>query len=171
MTKRRLTDEQRREAAIANLGWRTQPQPLETRLWSRVNKQAPNGCWEWTGAVQPNGYAHIDVSGGGGKQQFRGVHRVVYELLVGPIPPGLHIDHLCRNRRCCNPAHLEPVTCRENLMRGDTLQAHAAAKTHCLRGHPLSGENLMLDSRGHRQCRACKRRRSRERQRHPATTG
>ena len=89
------------------------------------------------------------------------VHRVAYEAAVGPIPEGLQLDHLCRNTLCTNPAHLEPVTCRENLLRGNTLQAANAAKTHCPYGHPYAGENLRvrrLKSGGlGRSCRECAR--------------
>ena len=81
-------------------------------------------------------------------------HRMIYELLVGPIPDGLEIDHLCRNRGCVNPGHMEPVTHRENLMRGDTVAAANPAKTHCIRGHPYDDENTYRYG-SHRYCRAC----------------
>jgi hypothetical protein len=118
------------------------------------------GCWVWTGAV--NGGARS----GYGYFRKRRAHRVAYEAWVGPIPEGLVLDHLCRVRRCVNPSHLEPVTVRENLLRGDTLQAHNAAKTHCIRGHKLSGKNLRLQkkrSRLARICRTCHREEQRRR--------
>jgi hypothetical protein len=83
------------------------------------------------------------------------VHRVVYEALVKPIPVGLVLDHLCRVRHCVNPAHLEPVTQRENVLRGETAPAANKAKTHCVRGHPFSGQNLILRKSGVRECRTC----------------
>lgn len=88
--------------------------------------EALTGCWLWGGHVARNGYARTKVSG-------RSVmaHRASYELFVGPIPEGLVLDHKCRNRCCVNPAHLEPVTSRENLIRGETLARSNAEKTHC----------------------------------------
>ena len=77
------------------------------------------------------------------------------------IPDGKELDHLCRNRKCVNPKHLESVTHRENILRGETIMAENARKTHCWRGHPLSGKNLKLKPNGHRQCRACAAMRSR----------
>lgn len=81
-------------------------------------------------------------------------HRVAYELAKGPIPPGLQLDHLCRNPRCCNPEHLEPVTCRENVLRGVGIPAQRARMTHCDRGHELTPENI-VPSAGYRRCRTC----------------
>lgn len=130
--------------------------PVETRLWSRVTVKP--GCWEWTGAVTHNGYGQIGLGGAGGKRVR--VHRLAYELRNGPIQAGLEIDHLCRNRRCCNPAHMEAVTREENIRRGNAPNAINARKTHCNRGHALSGENLRMLTRGRRimrSCRTCER--------------
>jgi len=113
------------------------------------------GCWLWTRSVSTGGYGRFPLDG-----RTQSAHRVAYEMLVGPIPEGLQLDHLCRNPRCVHPDHLEPVTCRENLLRGETLQAHNAAKTHCLRGHEFAGENVYV-SGGRRHCRACRRERRR----------
>jgi len=109
-----------------------------------------NGCWNFTGPIHPNGY------GWAGKH--RSAHRYFYRELVGPIPQGLVIDHLCRNHGCVNPAHLEPVTVRENTMRGINFIATNAQKTHCLRGHELTPDNLAsAGSRSSRICKACRR--------------
>jgi hypothetical protein len=90
-------------------------------------------------------------------------HRAVYEMEVGPIADGLEIDHLCRNRGCVNPAHLEPVTHKENVLRGATVPGLNAVKTHCLRGHEFDEENTRHIARnGRRVCRACMRERCRE---------
>lgn len=85
-------------------------------------------------------------------------HRAMYEIERGVIPDGLTIDHLCRVTACVNPAHMEVVTRRENILRGNTLAAKNAAKTHCKHGHPLNGANLIIDSEGARACRTCRRR-------------
>lgn len=98
----------------------------------------------------------------------RAAHRVAYEALVAPIAAGLQLDHLCRVRRCVNPAHVEPVTQAENLRRGETITARAVAATHCPQGHPYSGENLYVNPEGHRHCRQCARdRNARRRAEHP----
>jgi hypothetical protein len=113
-----------------------------------------DGCWEWSRG-RANGYGAF---WNGSRKVY--AHRVIYELLVGPIPEGLQIDHLCRNRGCVNPAHMEPVTQRINLLRGATLVAENAAKTHCPRGHPYAPGNLSpsrMKSRGSRECLTCNR--------------
>jgi HNH endonuclease len=83
------------------------------------------------------------------------VHRLVYHFTIGPLPRGLQIDHRCRNPACANVRHLDVVTCRENLMRGDTPAARNAAKSHCKRGHRLAGANLYRYRDGRRSCRMC----------------
>lgn len=115
------------------------------------------GCWEWNGWHNTKGYACMAVNlhdGCGQKKKF--AHRVVYELLIGPIPEGKQLDHLCRNRGCVNPWHLEPVTCKENLMRGETHAARNVAKTHCPHDHEYTPENTIIrKSDGSRKCREC----------------
>jgi hypothetical protein len=122
---------------------------LEERLWSRVTKTET--CWLWMGNTSW-GYGGISVEG-----KHKKVHRVSYEILVGPIPEGLVLDHLCRVKSCVNPEHLEPVTQRENVLRGEGRTADNASRTHCKYGHPYSGENLYVrPSRPtERECRAC----------------
>lgn len=111
-----------------------------------------NGCWNWLGDILRNGYGRLTYQNKG-----RLVHRFSYEWHVGPIPEGLQIDHLCRNRHCCNPQHLEAVTPRVNTLRGHTIVAANAAKTVCPLGHPLSGDNLYLKPGRHRICIACRK--------------
>ena len=128
-------------------------QSVYERFWSRV--LPTEGCWIWIGHVTSGGYGEIMVSA---KESPRKdyVHRWVYQELVGAIPKELQIDHLCRNRRCVYPAHLELVTSRQNTLRGNAPAAANAHKSHCLRGHPLSGDNLYLSPSGGRRCRICK---------------
>lgn len=125
---------------------------LTSRLRAQFEEQyevQADGCWRWTGTVQNVGYGTMKIFGG-----YALAHRLAYELFVGPIPDGLVIDHLCRVRLCVNPAHLEPVTYQENILRGRGLAAQNAAKTHCPQGHSLSGDNVRICG-GRRQCRAC----------------
>lgn len=121
---------------------------IDDRFWEKVD--ADGDCWVWTAATNTSGYGQFSV---GGKHQ--GAHRVAWELLVGPIPEGLQIDHLCRVKHCVNPDHLEPVSHAENFRRG-IRGAQDRAKTHCPQGHPYAGDNLYVHPDGrHRQCRAC----------------
>lgn len=128
---------------------------LEERFWVKVNKQAPNGCWEWIGAMSGNGYGSIRID-----HKARNAHRVSYELVVGLIPEGLTLDHLCRNRACVNPEHLEPVTIGVNTLRGESVSAINARKTHCVNGHEFTLENTYIRRQkgGYgRMCRECGR--------------
>jgi hypothetical protein len=121
-------------------------------------RSAENGCIEWTAHTNGAGYGMFYSGWAGGKDVKVLAHRWSYEQANGPIPAGLHIDHLCRNTRCVNPEHLEAVTQRENTLRGVGVSAVHAKKTECINGHPLSGDNLMLRSNGRwRDCRECKR--------------
>lgn len=111
----------------------------------------PTDCWSWVGPKRAGGYGRIKLDG---KKDVL-AHRWVYELLRGPIPRGLVIDHLCRNRTCVNPQHMEPVTARENTKRGDVGWRRYVVQ--CIRGHPLEGDNLFIAKSGKRSCRSCRR--------------
>ena len=117
----------------------------------------PTGCWLWTGPTGTNGYGTWWVKGD--IDNGRPAHRVIYETLTGaPVPKGLELDHLCRDRSCVNPAHVEPVTHKQNCLRGKGLMARNARKTHCPRGHLLSGSNVRVyigRRWTERICRAC----------------
>jgi HNH endonuclease len=125
--------------------------PLE-RFMRKVQKS--DGCWLWTASGNGHGYGQFRHNG-----TTRAAHRVAYELMIGPIPSGLHIDHLCRVRLCVNPAHLEAVTQRENNCRADAGK-YWAAKTHCPRGHEYSPGNTAVLRSGSRICKVCRRARS-----------
>ncbi len=128
--------------------------PIRERFLEKVQKT--DSCWIWTAKKEKFGYGRFAI-----REREFAAHRVAYELFVGNIPDGLSIDHLCKNPSCVNPEHLEPVTMRVNLLRGNTFQARNASKTHCPQGHPYSGDNLIFKSGG-RTCRACRIQKKRE---------
>lgn len=131
------------------------------RFWTKVDlhgalpEHRPDlgHCWLWK-ASTTFGYGQFAPRN---KMRPLRAHRFAYELLVGPIPEGLELDHLCRVRHCVNPAHLEPVTHRENCLRGVGRSAINAVKTECANGHLYDAENTYIDRAGSRHCRACRR--------------
>lgn len=155
--------------------------PLPTNLalsdyfWTRVDRRGPDDCWPWTWAINGKGYGSIRRDG-----KTRGAHRIAYELSVGPIPDGMDLDHVCHSndpscaggdacphRRCCNPAHLEPVTPFVNWQRGQSPHAKDARKTHCAQGHEFTPENTRVypNRPNQRVCLTCKRAAARATQR------
>lgn len=128
------------------------------KLERRTVVDEDSGCWVWMGSRVHDGYGWMTHQG-----KLRRCHRLGYELLVEPIPEGLTLDHLCRNRACWNPAHLEPVTSWENTLRGTNVVALNPHKTHCPYGHPYNDENTYVPPQGgERQCRACRSDQSRK---------
>lgn len=122
---------------------------LPARFWGMVRVNPESGCWQWTGSKGKKGYGH-----GYGIFNLNRLpqkpHRLTYEALLGPIPPNFELDHLCRNRGCCNPEHLEPVTHAENMAR-----SIRAMQTHCKRGHEFTEANTYRAKNGTRSCRRC----------------
>lgn len=120
---------------------------LEKRFWAKVEKTP--SCWPWTAGTR-NGYGRYYRFG-----KMETAHILLYKSMRGPIKKGLQLDHLCRNRSCVNPDHLEQVTSRENTLRGESYQAINARKKECCRGHKFTKENTHIDKLGQRRCRKC----------------
>ncbi len=124
---------------------------LPMRFWDKV-KIVASGCWEWQGTLS-RGYGDFYVR----QQKTAKAHRLTYNYFKGEIPQGLEIDHLCRNKRCVNPDHLEVVTRSVNTLRGLLPQImRAKRKSHCQRGHPFNKGNIYINPRGRRECIACR---------------
>jgi hypothetical protein len=127
------------------------------RFWARVDRRSDDECWAWTGSKKRNGYGEFMING------HRYVaHRWLYEQVHGQVAEGFELDHLCRNPACVNPGHLEPVTRRENQLRGNGVSGINARKTHCPQGHPYDEANTVVRPTGRRDCRICKNERNRK---------
>jgi hypothetical protein len=130
-------------------------------FWARARKE--ESCWVWEGGLSGGGYGIVTLHAASNRKTTL-AHRVAYTLTKGPIPKGYHVDHLCRNRLCVNPDHLEAVTQQENNLRA---LSYRPSKTHCPKGHPYDEANTYIRSRGanlepHKECRACWRAASRK---------
>jgi hypothetical protein len=141
--------------------------PFKDRIQEMITNRDRSECWLYWGALKASGYASVSLRESGTKRTVR-AHRLANEIMTGePFPVDLVADHLCRNKACVNPFHIEPVTVRENTVRGFGPSALNATKTHCLMGHRLDGENLRIKpNKTHggnvRYCRTCSRTRARE---------
>jgi hypothetical protein len=123
---------------------------IPNRFWSKVWPCPNTGCWHWGGTIHHTGYGSYWYG-------YRSVlpHRYIYEVIHGPLPPVMKVDHICRNKSCVNPAHLDAVTQRENIIRGMAPASVNAAKTHCIHGHPFAGDNLIVRCYGSHPRRCC----------------
>lgn len=137
----------------------THPRPASDRFFEKVDVTV-DGCWLWTGRLHTKGYAVLRADAGTTPRVVY-AHRFAYEFFVGSIPEGMQLDHLCRNRHCVRPDHLERVSSGENTLRAlvQRIQAgvaHPLIKTHCKRGHELSDANFHVTPNGTGVCHACK---------------
>jgi hypothetical protein len=130
------------------------------RFWVKVDKSGADSCWLWTAKINRYGYGDFGL-----RKRLVKAHRFAYTVTRGPIPEGLHLDHLCRVRHCVNPEHLEAVTQRENTLRSESLSALRARRTHCPQGHAYDEANTYVTKKRERVCRTCHRDRERARKR------
>lgn len=127
---------------------RLDPYTYEELFWQKVDKRGPNGCWLWTSPLSFWGYGTCHWSGRPAR-----VHRLTYEMFVGPIPEGYHVDHMCNVRHCVNPDHLQALSASEHM----SLTRARQDKSHCVNGHEYTPENLRINSKGARYCGQCMR--------------
>lgn len=128
------------------------PQRVLDRIWDRVDMSGgPDACWPWKLSIGSHGYGQVGWMGTGGRGMTTAM-RATWTAIHGPIPDGLQIDHLCRNRPCCNPAHLRLLTLSENSSNTSRL-----LRTECLHGHPYDEQNTYITKQGWRRCRTCAR--------------
>lgn len=123
---------------------------ISQRFWDKVEKT--ESCWNWTAYKDRDGYGHFKTD-----KISHYAHRFSYELFKNKIPQDKELDHLCRNRKCVNPNHLEVVTHKENMLRGESIQTKNAQKTHCVNGHEFNEENTYVWKNNNRRCRVCNR--------------
>jgi hypothetical protein len=142
-------------AAQADMPADVEPAAL-SRFHAKYAVDVTTFCWEWTAALDPNGYSVHKNYG----RKISG-HRFAFLAFVGPIPADRQIDHVCRNKRCVNPAHLDCVTAQENTLRADGPSSRNAARTRCIHGHAFSLLNTYITPDGRRMCRECQRARTR----------
>lgn len=143
---------------------------FEDKLQSNTIPEPNTGCWLWIGNRMRNGYGTTNVRVSRGKHAVQLAHRIVWEAHRGAVPDGLQLDHLCRVRSCVNPWHLEPVTRKENILRGVSPTAANARKTHCPLGHAYTPDNMYLrGDRPGRMCRQCRIQKAREWRQRPRT--
>lgn len=171
---RPLTPQNQAKLVAGARAWRAKHRPLEVRFWEKVEKHGPDECWPWLGAQA--GKSPRGALWEGGKVIY--AHRIALQLAGVEIPAGLVVDHLCKNGLCMNPAHMRVTTQKINSTENsDSPMAKNSRKTHCVRGHPLSGDNIRIEHKPTRYtrngrrigrcttrvCLACRAERQRER--------
>lgn len=142
---------------------------LKKRFWNNVSATSAEGCWNWNGPISIYGYGRLMESVGNRKTKQLMAHRFAYEEVIGKIEEGMTIDHVCRNKSCVNPAHMEIVTRGENSTRAHSKNMNAMRDNCCIRGHKIEGENVVLEKRKNgsqrKRCKACAKLRDSKRSR------